>query len=84
MLEAGNIIRDPNWAERLYRRRDIAQTLNKKVQMCHAEPSYFKCRDRFRVVVVTSLEKSQLSDSLFNGFVGLPDNANFELLTVAT
>ena len=50
--------------------------------MIHPNPKHYRVHDKFRVVVVTSLEKQQLTDALFNGSVGLPDSNNFEIVTL--
>ena len=82
LLEAGELLRDSHWPERLYRRQDIALEYDVKPSMTHPNPKHYRVHDKFRVVVVTSLEKKQLTDALFNGTVGLPDSNNFEIVTL--
>jgi len=83
LLEGGDVIRSTQWTERLYRRKELSYEKGKKVNSIDADAKDFKCKERFRVVVVTQLLKSQLAANLFNGKLGLPDNTNFEILTIA-
>ena len=82
LLEAGDLLRESHWPERLYRRQDIALEFNVKPSMTHPNPKHYRVHDKFRVIVVSSLEKKQLTDALFNGSVGLPDSNNFEIVTL--
>lgn len=83
LLEAGNLLRDHHWTERLYRRKELILEHGTKVNLAHSDAKIFKCHPKFRVMVTTSIDKKHLTEFLFNGTVGLPDSNNFEIVTLS-
>lgn len=83
LLEAGGLLRDHTWCERLYRRKELIHEHGKKVNLSRPDPKMFTCHARFRVMITTSIDKRRLTESLFNGSVGLPDSNNFEIVTLS-